>query len=134
VDAAISGGLTDFGGDGVSITPISSKIQTSVLLFPSTPMGVDVGDAASHVGTGVPATYTYGVFADGPKPGPAGGPWTGLSASTVFTLSGGSDVAALTGFAHLRDAAIPEGGPGLLGIAAIAGLALVARFARTSTA
>jgi hypothetical protein len=133
VNSGVVGGLTDTTGDGVSITPTGAKLQTSALYFPETPMGVDVGDAESNPGTGV---FSYGPYTAGPIVGPAG-VWTGLAVSVDFSLSGGGDVAALTGFARVeappRD--VPDGGPGVpLAAAALFGLAMAARFARRSAA
>jgi len=115
VTASIVGGLTDFTGDGVSLSPTAAKVQTSSVGFPITPMGVDVGDPAVH-GPGAPgALYPYGSFADGPDPGPSG-MWTFLSTSSTFSLTGGGDSAALTGFASVVTATVPDGGIGLLGV------------------
>jgi hypothetical protein len=102
VQASIVGGLTDFTGDGVSLTPTGSKVQVSEVGSPLTNMGVDVGDGLT-VGTGAAgALYTYGAFATVPTAGPGPGPWTTLQQSVSFTLSGGSDVAVLTGFASIE--------------------------------
>lgn len=124
VDASIAGALNDFTGNGVSITPTGPLLQSSTVSLPVTGMGVDVGPAAVH-GPGAPgAFYTYGAFSAGPIPGPVGA-WTTLSASLGFTLSGGGDIAVLTGFAQIVP--VPEPSSlALLGMGAAA-LALVAR-------
>jgi hypothetical protein len=117
VNASISGGLTDFSGNGVTITPTGALLQISSVGPPVTNMGVDVGPTVSG-GPGLPgANYTYGAFGAGPIAGPAG-PWTTLSITLGFSLSGGNDSAALTGFAQI----VPEPssvfmlGAGVLGL------------------
>ncbi len=101
VSGSIVGGLTDFTGDGVSLTPLFSKVQASEVGFPLTSTGVDVGDAVT-AGAGSPgALYTYGAFSSGSISGPGPGPWTWLQMSSSFMLSGGSDSAALTGFTSI---------------------------------
>lgn len=128
VSASIVGGLTDFTGDGVSLTPTGPKVQTSSVGFPSTSMGVDVGDPAIHGPGPAGAFYTYGAFADGPDPGPVGA-WTFLTTSSMFALSGGGDAAALTGFASVVTS-VPDGGAGLLSAMAILGVLFAGRRAR----
>ncbi len=123
VDASIVGGLTDFTGDGVSITPTSAFVQSSGVSFPLTNMGVDVGPGAAF-GPGAPgAFYAYGPYAAGPQAGPGPGPWTFLTATAAFTLSGGGDVAALTGFAQIVEAPVPESGTVFAGGALALGIA-----------
>lgn len=118
VDASVVGGLTDRTGNGVSITPTGAKLQIASVGAPDTNMGVDVGDAVSFPASGLGGSiYPYGAYADGPQPGPGPGPWTTLTATVGFTLSGGSDIASLTGFAQI----VPEPSTGIL--AALAGLA-----------
>lgn len=103
VNSSVSAALTDATGDGISLTPTAGFLQTSVLTAPSTSMGVDVGGAFSAPATTGPKTYTHGPFTAGPLPGPIG-TWTGMSVTTAFTLSGGGDSAAITGFAQI----VPE--------------------------
>lgn len=124
VDASIAGALNDFTGNGVSITPTAALLQLSSVGPAVTSMGVDVGPAAAY-GPGAPgAFYTYGAYTAGPIPGPIG-VWTTLSTAIGFSLSGGGDIAVLTGFAQIVP--VPEPSSlALLGIGAAA-LALVAR-------
>jgi hypothetical protein len=109
VTGSIVGGLTDFAGDGVSLTPSPGPtVQTSSVSAPLTGMGVDVG-AAFAAGAGLPgAFHSYGPYALGPIAGPAPGPWTFLAVTAGFGLSGGGDIAALTGFASIEETVIPE--------------------------
>jgi hypothetical protein len=115
--AQISGGINDVGGGGVSITPLMpdsdgdgiAEVQLASVGGPTTNMGVDVGLAQTHVGP-IGAHYEYQSapltpYAFGPISGPAGGPWTTLSVTSAFMLTGGGDSAALTGFAAV---AVPE--------------------------
>lgn len=114
VTGSIVGGLTDFTGDGVSLTPTGPTTQSSAVSFPATNLGVDVG-APFAAGPGAPGSfYAYGPYAAGPTAGPGPGPWTGLSVSASFGLSGGGDVAALTGFSSINEAPVPEPVTGLL--------------------
>jgi hypothetical protein len=129
VAASIVGGLTDFTGDGVSLTPTAAHTQVNDVGPPTTNAGVDVGDPFAAP-PGLPgAFYAYGPFGAGPMPGPAGGPFTSMDVSAEFTLSGGEDIAALTGFFSITEAptAIPE--PSTLALAGLgaAGLAGWAR-------
>jgi len=126
VTASLVGGLTDFTGDGLAITPTAAFMQVSEVGLPLTNMGVDVG-AAFAAGPGAPgAFYAYGPFAAGPQGGPGPGPWTSLQVTLAFGLSGGGDVASLTGFASINNAPVPEPGALLLLGSALAGLGAVA--------
>lgn len=107
VNGSIVGGLTDFTGDGVSLTPTGAFTQTSSVSFPLTGMGVDVGGAFSAPPGAPGALYAYGPFAAGPILGPGPGPWTFMSVSAGFSLSGGGDIASLTGFASVEEGGIP---------------------------
>jgi hypothetical protein len=107
VTASLVGGLTDATGDGISITPTVNApfLQHSYATAPATTMGVDVG-LGFAAGAGPPGSfYGYGPFAAGPIPGPVG-VWTGLGVDLDFTLSGGGDIAALTGFSSINT--VPE--------------------------
>jgi hypothetical protein len=114
VDASVVGGLTDFTGNGVTITPTLPdadgdgflELQIAEVGAPTTNMGVDVGLAVTGGPGPAGAFYTYGPFAAGPQAGPAG-PWSTLSATVGFALSGGADTASLTGFAQITET-IPE--------------------------
>jgi PEP-CTERM motif-containing protein len=128
VFASLVGGFIDVTGDGYSFTPSPGPLaQVSEVGPPSTNMGVDVGPAFS-VGAAVPGTpYTYGTFTDGPQPGPGPGPWTILSVELGFSLAGGGDTAALTGFARIDEddrgpADVPEPSTVILGLGVLAGL------------
>jgi hypothetical protein len=131
VTGSVSGGLTDATGNGVSITPAVAlgdpdgdtiaELQVNEVGVGGPPvftnMGVDVGSAVSF-GPGVPgANYTYGSFAAGPIAGPPG-VWTSLQSNISFTLSGGGDIASLTGFASI----VPE--PSSVALAVMGALAL----------
>jgi hypothetical protein len=124
VAASIVGGLTDFTGDGISLTPTGPTVQTSAVGFPLTPMGVDVGPAFSAPAGGAGAFHAYGPHAAGPVPGPAG-VFTFLTVSAGFGLSGGGDVAALTGFASIEDAAVPDAGAGTAALLMVGALAVI---------
>jgi hypothetical protein len=105
VDASVTGGLTDFTGNGVTITPTAAFLQLADVGAPTTNMGVNVGGPVSGGPGAAGANYSYGPFGAGPLAGPAG-PWSTLSVTVGFTLTGGSDSAALTGFAEI--VSVPE--------------------------
>ena len=126
VNGSLVGGFTDMTGDGVSITPTGALVQTSDLHFPATAMGVDVGPAFAAPAGPAGALYPYGAFSSGVIPGPVG-LWTGLSVSAGFGLSGGGDIAVLTGFASVETAAVPEGSAGWVGGAVLAGICALGR-------
>lgn len=107
VTGSLVGGLTDATGDGVSLTPTGAFTQTSSVGMPLTGMGVGVGAPFSAPAGAPGALYSYGAFSAGPILGPGPGPWTFLSTSASFTLSGGSDIAVLTGFASIEEGGIP---------------------------
>lgn len=107
VTASIVGGLTDFTGNGVSLTPTGVFTQTSSVGMPLTGMGVDVGGAFSAGPGAAGALYSYGAFSAGPALGPGPGPWTFLTISASFGLSGDGDIASLTGFASIEEGGIP---------------------------
>jgi hypothetical protein len=129
VNSSIAGALNDVNGSGVSITPtLGPNVQIADLGLPTTNMGVDVGPADIHGPAAPGAFYTYGAFALGPQPGPPGA-WTNLSITLGFTLSGGSDIAVLTGFAQV----VPEpSSVVLLGLGSVALIGFYRRRRRNS--
>ncbi len=104
VNASIAGALNDVNGNGVSITPtLGPNIQIADLSLPLTNMGVDVGPANAHGAASPGAFYTYGSYTAGPQAGPVGA-WMNMSLTLGFSLSGGGDIAVLTGLAQI----VPE--------------------------
>ncbi|MBL9137425.1 MAG: hypothetical protein JNK85_16250 [Verrucomicrobiales bacterium] len=112
VDASVVGGITDLTGNGASVTPIlGPSLQIAEVGMPLTTMGVDVGPAAAFGPGPAGSFHVYGPFASGPAFGPGPGPWNFLQVTTAFTLSGGGDVLALTGFAQIVETpVVPEVG------------------------
>ncbi|MEX2187028.1 MAG: PEP-CTERM sorting domain-containing protein [Pirellulales bacterium] len=138
VSGSVSAGLTDSTGNGVSITPAVAlgdpdgdtiaELQINEVGIGGPPvftnMGVDVGGAVSF-GPGLPgANHVYGPFVAGPQAGPAG-VWTSLQTRISFTLSGGEDIAAVTGFASIEQ--IPE--PSTMALVAIGVVSMLGRVA-----
>ncbi len=120
VSASIGGFLQDVSGDGVSIAPsLGPNVQLADLTAPLTNMGVDVGPANAHGLATAGALYSYGAYPAGPQPGPIGA-WTNMSITLGFTLSGGSDIAVLTGQAQI----VPE--PSSIVLLGFAGVGLLA--------
>jgi hypothetical protein len=107
VQSSVVGGLTDFSGDGVALTPTGSALQVSDVGLPLANMGVDVGTAASFGPGDAGALYAYGAYASGLVPGPGPGPWSWLQTSVSFGLSGGDDILALTGFTSIEEGIVP---------------------------
>jgi hypothetical protein len=132
VSSSLAGSLTDGGSDGVTITPTGATLQTSDVGFPLTSMGVGIGLTESGIAGG---SDVYGAYSAGPIAGPPGGPWTFMTVSVGFTLTGGGDVAALNGRAEITTASapVPDSGPGLIGLAALGLVLLRARFRKTGT-
>jgi hypothetical protein len=125
VNSSLVGGLTDTTGDGVSITPVGpATLLMDNYLSDLNTFVWSVGSGVSH-GPGAPgAFYAYGPYAFGPAAGPANPPLTGLFITTLdFTLSGGGDAAALTGYCAINPAPIPSTllllGSGFLGLAGL---------------
>ena len=130
VRTSIVGGFTDFGGDGVTITALNppnplqgglSYLQDTSLV--GSPFVWSVGPSASFGPGPSGALYTYGSYSFGPVLGPVPpvDPLT-LSCSLNFSLSGGGDIAVLTGFSEIVTAPVPVPsamlllGSGLLGL------------------
>lgn len=125
VYADIAGGLTGRGGSTAAISPfgintVIQQFQLSADMGNSfVNAGVDVGPAASAVGTG-----TYGTFASNTIAGPTGQTWNYMQLTSKFTLSANSR-ASLVGFASVTPVPEPESDALLL-----AGLGLVGFMAR----
>lgn len=129
VDGSIVGSIRDATGNGVTITPTMADIDGDGMLEiqidsistggPLTNMGVDVGLLETHGAGPAGTVFPYGSHAGGPQSGPAG-TFTMLHSTASFMLSGGSDSAALTGFAQV---VIPE--PSSVALAAMGALLLV---------
>jgi hypothetical protein len=127
VNASIVGGLNDTTGNGVSILPTLTDDDADTVLElqiaelstggPFVNMGVDVGLGQVHPGSGSGAFYTYGSYFDGPQPGPVAA-WNALQVRLGFSLTGGGDIAVLTGHAEI----VPE--PSSVVLALGGGLAL----------
>lgn len=120
VEGYIVGSITDATGDGVAITPTQPdrdgdgipEVQIAELGSPATNMGIDVGPITAATWTAPAGTvYQYGLTGEIPKFGPGPGPWDSLSATVAFSLTGGSDVAALVGHMSAAPKSVPE--PGL---------------------
>ncbi len=111
VIASINGGLNDFTGNGISITPTLAdadgdaiaELQVASAGLPYANMGVDVGPAASFGPGPAGAQHVYGPYSLPITVGPAIGPYTMLKLDVGFMLSGGGDIAALTGHAEIAE-------------------------------
>jgi hypothetical protein len=109
--AYVSGGLNNVSGPGVTITPTAGPLVQVASVSSGGPfvnLGVDVGPAQSGVGP-IGAHYPYplppaSTYSAGPVAGPVGGPWTALSVTAAFSLTGGGDSVGLTGLASV----VPE--------------------------
>ena len=134
VQGSISGGLTDFAGNGITLTPNPANgdpdgdgnIETQVGrvglgAVPTVDMGVDVGLIETESGSGPGAVYTYGPYNAGPQPGPTG-IWNSMGVTTSFMLSGNNDAASLTGFLSINT--VPE--PSTFGLLGMAGVLMAA--------
>lgn len=122
VTSSIVGGMTDFGGDGVSVSTTGgfTTLQRSWVDVPTTDLGVDVGPSLAFGPGGSGSLYNYGAYSAGPV---AGGDMSGfvlLSTQLDFLASGGSDVIVMTGF---TDIVVPAPAS----IALLGGLGLIAR-------
>ncbi len=108
VYADIAGSLTNgVAGSNVSMTPVNAKVQTLRLSSDNgatfVNAGVNVGDAA----TNGPAkgSYAYGSFAANSS---GSGSYNFWEVETKFQLSGGSDVATMSGFVEITPVPEPE--------------------------
>lgn len=129
VRSSVSGGLTDQTGDGVSLTPTGTdddgdtviELQINEAGAPLVNMGVDIGGAAVFGPGAAGALYPYGPVSIPFQLGPTPGPYTSLTSTVRFMLSGGGDIAALTGYAEIIT--VPE--PSTLALAGFGALALL---------
>jgi hypothetical protein len=104
-------GLVGIDGTAVSLTPLSPATTLQVARawtpFPGTGLGVDVGSACSGSGIVVcPPENASAFFAPTT--------YDGLSVATSFGLSGGGDLAVMTGSATLDTQTPPVPEPGVL--------------------
>jgi hypothetical protein len=140
-NAYVSGGLNNVSGGGVTLTPLLpdsdgdgiAEVQVARVSSggPFVNMGVDVGPISVNSGP-IGAQYAYppapaSLYSAGPIAGPGPGPWTSLSVTAAFSLTGGGDAVALTGLASV---AVPEPSTWLL--LSAAGLFAWFRIRRTS--
>jgi hypothetical protein len=127
VESSIVGGLTDFTGDGVALT-LTALFNPSGYVQDNFLTGVSgtwsVGNPVSFGPGPAGSLYAYGPFAFGPAAGPnLAVPFNNFfTTSVAFGLSGGGDVAALTGFCRIDPTTVPVPpslvllGSGLLGL------------------
>jgi hypothetical protein len=128
VRTSIVGGLTDFTGDGVAITATAAAnpLQGGISYVQNTdvsgnPLIWSAGLSNSFGAGQAGSYYSYGAYAYGPVPGPAGPQAGPLTVNVSFSLTGGGDIAALTGYSEIVPAPVPASlvllGSGLLGLA-----------------
>lgn len=122
VNSSIVGGLTDYTGNGVSISPVAGATLLQDNYLDNLPAFVwSVGPGVAF-GPGDPgAHYVYGPYNYGPAPGPGNPPLGGNFTTTLdFILTGEGDIAVLTGYCAIVPAPIPPTlllmGVGLLGL------------------
>ncbi len=122
VVSSIVGGLTDFGGNGVALGLVSplDNVQRSFagVGSPTDNLGVDVGGAFAAGAGNAGSLYNYGAFASPVTPGVGG--WDVLQVKVDFSLSGGSDIAVLTGYTDIKVVPTP-GAVALLGASGLVG-------------
>ncbi|MDD3580859.1 MAG: PEP-CTERM sorting domain-containing protein [Desulfobacca sp.] len=116
VNASISGGLTDFTGNAVTIAPFN---QTDIQVNFANGFTWGVGPAQTS-GPGNPgALYVYGAHIFGPAAGP-NGPLAVFGETVSFTLTGHGDIASLTGYCQINPVPLPATlflmGGGVLGL------------------
>jgi hypothetical protein len=133
VIASIAGGLIDATGNGFSLTPTLAdadgdsiaEVQVASVGSPLQNMGVDVGSGVSY-GSGTPGAIPggYGSYSEPIQAGPNSGPYTSMQLTLGFTLSGGGDIAALTGHAEIAEdgGIVPEPSSVALGVIGVAAL------------
>lgn len=122
IGSSIVGGMTDFTGDGVSVSTTGGflTLQRSYVSGPLTNLGVDVGGNQAYGAGTAGSLYTYGPVATGPIAGGDMSAFTTLSVDLDFLASGNGDVIVLTGF---TDIVVPA--PATLAL--LGGMGLVAR-------
>lgn len=122
VVSSIVGGMTDFSGNGVSVSTTGgfTTLQRSWVDAPTLGLGVDVGPSLAFGPGASGSLYNYGAYATGPVAGGDLSAYTILSTQVDFLASGGSDIIVLTGY---TDIVVPAPAS----IALLGGLGLVAR-------
>lgn len=124
VSSSLAGSLTDGGTDNVTITPTSGTLQNSSVGMPLTSMGVGIGAGETGIAGG---SDVYGPYSAGPVSGPTG-PWTFLTVDVSFGLSGGGDIATLSGRASVDTAErVPETLPAWAAMGALGFVLLLGR-------
>jgi hypothetical protein len=106
-------------GDGVT----ELQVYTLSSAAPLTNAGHDLGPT-TFVPLAPFASGIYGIFNEGPAPGPAGGPWTDIRVDVNFSLSGGGDTFTLNGAKVLTP--VPEPSTVVLMLAGFLGLGVAA--------
>jgi hypothetical protein len=121
INSSLVGGLTDFTGDGVKISPVAPATLLQDNFLSELPAFTwSVGEEVSYGSGAAGALYPYGPYDFGLASGPLG-PFGGFFTTTLnFAFSGGGDVAALTGYCEITPAPVPPSmllfGGGLLGL------------------
>lgn len=120
VVSSIVGGLTDFGGDGVALGLVNPYLTTQRSFAgvgsPTDNLGVDVGNAFAVGAGSAGSLYNYGAFASPVTPGVGG--WDVLELKLDFSLSGGRDIAVITGYTDIK--VVPT--PGAVALIGASGL------------
>jgi hypothetical protein len=112
----------------VAIAPFAQPaLQVAVLAAggPAVSMGVDLGSALSYGGPVAPGSvHALASLSTPVLPGPLGS-WTSMSVTTSFSLTGGGDIASLTGYAEIIP--VPEPSIWLMAGLGLSGVLLGAR-------